>query len=351
MIIEGLAPGPLPPPKAIEHKFQTQDHSNAYTSVYDLHQRVLGDEASVIRARVLGFLLILTTNDTVRAEVVSTVVSCSNDAALHDLGEVYMDFFIRPFKKYKILPTPTFQSHPSRPSSDLRKQEIKSMVHQAPDNHEKAKDLALYRDGYRCVATKIFEVNYAMNGDPEAYADIQQIGATAINCAYIIPASTYFKLSNETEKDYAASVLAVLARFGYNVDTLDGPKIHSLFNVMTLVTVVHDYFDQLKLWFEATTAPHRYEIKCLNPFEPILRNMPSPFTTFTTSDPRLPLPDPALLALHATCAKVAHLSGAGEHIDRVHRDLRHLDVLTENGGSSDVLFHALYHSSAVDVGT
>ncbi|GAW02658.1 hypothetical protein LENED_004325 [Lentinula edodes] len=199
------------------------------------------------------------------------------------------------------------------------------MVHQAPDDHEKAKDLALYRDGYRCVATKIFEVNYAMNGDPEAYADIQEIGATAINCAYIIPAYTYFKLSNETEKDYAASVLAVLARFGYNVDTLDGPKIHSLFNVMTLVTVVHDYFDQLKLWFEATTAPHRYEIKCLNPFEPILRNMPSPFTTFTTSDPRLPLPDPALLALHATCAKVAHLSGAGEHIDRVHRDLRHLD--------------------------
>lgn len=98
MIIEGLSPGPLPPPKAIEHKFQTQDHSNAYTSVYNLHQRVLGDEASVIRARVLGFLLILTTNDTVRAEVVSTVVSCSNDAALHDLGEVYMDFFIRPCK-------------------------------------------------------------------------------------------------------------------------------------------------------------------------------------------------------------------------------------------------------------
>ncbi|KAF9061758.1 hypothetical protein BDP27DRAFT_1233902, partial [Rhodocollybia butyracea] len=109
-----------------------------------------------------------------------------------------------------------------------------------------------------------------------------------------------------------ASVLAVLARFGYNVDNLDGPKIRSLFNVMTLIAVVHDYFDPMKLWFEATVnqTPHRYEIKRLNPFEPILRNI-LPFTTFTTSDPSLYLPDSALLALHATCAKVAHLSGAG----------------------------------------
>ncbi|KAJ4466779.1 hypothetical protein C8R41DRAFT_856243 [Lentinula lateritia] len=346
MIIEGLSPGPLPPPKTIEHRFQDPNYSNAYTSVYNFHERVLGDEASVIRARLLGFLLILTTNDTVRAEVVSTVVSCSNDSALYDLGELYMDFFICPFMKYKGPRTPTFQSHPNRPF-DLREQEIESMIHQAPGNHEKAKDLALYRDGYRCVATKIFEVDHAVNGGPETYADIQQFGATATNCAHIIPASTYIKLSNETKKDYAASVLAVLARFGYNMDNLGWPKIHPLFNTMTLVTVVHDYFDQLKLWFEATTTPHRYEIKCLNPFEPILRNMPSPFTTFTTSDPRLPLPDPALLALHATCAKVAHLSGAGEHIDRVHRDLRRLDVLAEDGGSSDVLFHALSHSSLI----
>ncbi|KAF9062653.1 hypothetical protein BDP27DRAFT_1233257 [Rhodocollybia butyracea] len=343
MIIEGLSPGPLPPPKNIEHRFQTPDHSNAYTSVYNFHQRVLGGEASVIRARVLGFLLILSPNDTVRAEVVSTVVSCSNDSALYDLGEVYMDFFIRPFKKYKGSRTPTLQSHPSRPSFDLRKQEIKSMIHQAPDNHEKAKDLALYRDGYRCVATKTFERSYALKAYFEDYPDtgeLQRFRSAVTNCAHIIPASTYFKLSNETKVHYASSVLAVLARFGYNVNNLDGPKIHSLFNVMTLKLTVHDSFDQLMLWFEATH---------LDPFDADLANI-SPFTTFTTSEPSLSLPDPALLALHATCAKVAHLSGAGEYIDRVQRDLQHLDVLAEDGGSSDVLFHALYHSSAVDVG-
>ncbi|KAJ3897330.1 hypothetical protein F5879DRAFT_774457, partial [Lentinula edodes] len=57
------------------------------------------------------------------------------------------------------------------------------------------------------------------------------------------------------------------------------------------------------------------------------------------------LPDPVLLAFHATCAKVAHLSGAGEHIDRAHRDLECLDVLMEDGArSSDVLFYSLSHS-------
>lgn len=77
-----------------------------------------------------------------------------------------------------------------------------------------------------------------------------------------------------------------------------------------------------------------------------MRNI-SPFTSFTTTDPSIPLPDPAPLALHGPCAKVAHLSGAGEYIDRVQIDFDRLEVLAEDGGSSDVLFHALYHLASV----
>jgi hypothetical protein len=54
--------------------------------------------------------------------------------------------------------------------------------------------------------------------------------------------------------DYSASVLAVLQRFGYDVENLNGPKVHSLFNVMTLEKRVHDWFDRLELWFEATVS-------------------------------------------------------------------------------------------------
>jgi hypothetical protein len=64
--------------------------------------------------------------------------------------------------------------------------------------------------------------------------------------------------------------------------------------------------------------------------------------TFTSSDPtNLPVPSPELLALHAACAKVAHLSGASEHIDELDRDLDDLRVLAADGSSSSVLAHAL----------
>lgn len=56
------------------------------------------------------------------------------------------------------------------------------------------------------------------------------------------------------QEDYAESVLAVLARFGYDIKKLDGSKIHSLHNVMTLITNFHGFFAQLNVWFEATSV-------------------------------------------------------------------------------------------------
>ena len=57
-----------------------------------------------------------------------------------------------------------------------------------------------------------------------------------------------------TQKDYSAPVLTVLKPFGYSVENINGPKVHSLFNVMTMSKDVHDWFDQLDMWFEATVS-------------------------------------------------------------------------------------------------
>ena len=60
----------------------------------------------------------------------------------------------------------------------------------------------------------------------------------------------------------------------------------------------------------------------------------------TTRDAKkLPLPDPRYLALHAACARVAHLSGAGEYIDKALRDIEETGALANDGPS-----HALYHA-------
>jgi hypothetical protein len=55
----------------------------------------------------------------------------------------------------------------------------------------------------------------------------------------------------------------------------------------------------------------------------------------------LPLPDPRYLALHAACARVAHLSGAGEYIDTFDKDMETTLVLAKDGSSAKLLAEAL----------
>ncbi|KAH0834654.1 hypothetical protein J3R83DRAFT_10164 [Lanmaoa asiatica] len=82
----------------------------------------------------------------------------------------------------------------------------------------------------------------------------------------------------------------------------------------------------------------RYEVKWFGLKPPNLRQ----FVTFSTSDPeRLPVPAPELLALHATCCKDPHLSGAAEYIDEIYRDADQIGVLSADGASGDILDYML----------
>jgi len=160
-------------------------------------------------------------------------------------------------------------------------------------------------------------------------------------CAHIVPDSTYFNMSvnSPDKRDYSASVLAVLHRFGLYFDKLNGERVHSLFNVMTMQMDAHDLFDRLELWFERTATPNCYNVR-MTPDRRIL-SYPD-VVTFTTPDPvGLPLPSPDLLALHEACAQVAHLSGAGEYVDRIIEEMEGMNELAYDGTSSDVLHHFL----------
>ena len=70
------------------------------------------------------------------------------------------------------------------------------------------------------------------------------------------------------------------------------------------------------------------------------------FVTFSSPDPeKLPLPKPAYLHIHATCAKIAHLSGASEYVEKILRDLEEIRVLAKDGGSSQLLNEAILSSA------
>ena len=83
--------------------------------------------------------------------------------------------------------------------------------------------------------------------------------------------------------------------------------------------------------------PNQYTLCSITPG--LLLGLPQT-VTFTTQD-NVPLPDPRYLALHVACAKVAHLSGAGQHIDDVDRDIDTTPVLANDGSSSRTLAEAL----------
>ena len=59
----------------------------------------------------------------------------------------------------------------------------------------------------------------------------------------------------------------------------------------------------------------------------------------------LPPPHPKLLALHALCARVAHLSGAFHFLYKVDKDAEEIEVITSDGSSTNLLDNLI---SAVD---
>jgi hypothetical protein len=86
-------------------------------------------------------------------------------------------------------------------------------------------------------------------------------------------------------------------------------------------------------------TPNRYHVRGKD--ATFTRNIP-PTVTFTSTT-SFPLPDPRYLRVHAACAKVAHLSGAGEYIDATFRDTEGIRVLATDGSSAEALYYALIH--------
>ncbi|KAF9490002.1 hypothetical protein BDN71DRAFT_1455270 [Pleurotus eryngii] len=349
---------PLPAPDSVAAQFPTPNALSAYNICFNFEQSASTqiNNKHLIAARVLGYLMLHAPSHHALAEVVKTILSCcQSNQTLYALGEAFIVQFIRPFKKYK-RQTPDSSLHPSRPSFDRETAALKASIQEAPRDHSTAKRHALIRDGYRCLITRRYDRAAENKLDITPEELVAYGGLIATQCAHIIPASTYFDVNitsrNSTpnpNKDYAASVLAVLRCFGYDVDALNGAGVHSLFNVMTLESNVHDMFDQLLLWLEATETANSYHVKVANPlYFPGGPDM----VAFSTPDPEhLPVPSPHLLSLHAACAKVANLSGAGAYLEELDHGVEAAGVLKGDGSLADILHHAIARLQFEDEGT
>jgi hypothetical protein len=138
-----------------------------------------------------------------------------------------------------------------------------------------------------------------------------------------------------------------LKRFGYDVETTNGEKVHYLYNVMTMQHSARDFFDRLNLWFEETVnvlgicletkladfvTRVQDTLNYYKVWKTKLYLQAKDHVMFTMPDPvKLPLPSPGLLTFHVACAQVTHLSGAGEYVDNIIEDMEEICMLAHDG--------------------
>ncbi|KAF8803108.1 hypothetical protein BYT27DRAFT_6743825 [Phlegmacium glaucopus] len=292
----------------------------------------------IIYVRTLGYLIHFVPTDLGLRVVVAEILSAKSDRALLDVGKMYFDHYI----KGRIL-TPS--NHPSCLSFDTVADMLNDTLEDAPQSHSTAKKHAPFRNEYRCVVTGKYDISSVLlikelrdklNADRSLKTDGTQ-------CAHIFAESTNQDIEPGSHKpDYAVTMWAVMVRFGYTQlpDDLAGSNVHRLENAMTVVPGFHLAFDQLKVWFVATNVENKYKLEAAEPF--ILNDYPE-YVAFKTPDPvKFPVPSAIYLGIHAACAKVAHLSGAGAWIDKFYRDMDDSTTLDPNGASAEMLDHAIF---------
>ncbi|EKM77897.1 hypothetical protein AGABI1DRAFT_86136 [Agaricus bisporus var. burnettii JB137-S8] len=349
-------PGGTPLPKADSDQVQAfaydePESLSAYQVCLNFEEQ-LATTSRVRLVRILGYLLLYAPNRTVRNEVAKCIRSHKDQSNLVDAGAFFECNVIAAFKKHKGR-TPTSSEQSSISSPEATKKETETEVSEAPRNHKEAKSQALIRDNWRCVVTG------TLHDDAPASvikAADSPVVVAYTECAHIIPAAMFLSVKptdsedKSPKRDYSASILAVLKQFGYVRSAFSGENVHSLANVITMQKDIHDVFERLELYFEATSVQNHYHVKSFSayPFNAYQRDS----VTFSTKNPEtFPVPSPELLALHATCCKVAHFSGSAGYIDTLYDDLDQTGVLAIDGTSDDLLRYkllSLMNSERVD---
>lgn len=113
--------------------------------------------------------------------------------------------------------------------------------------------------------------------------------------------------------------------FDYGVvDLIEGRDIDRPRNAITLTSALHHSFGSFKIFFEPISGeePHTYRVGSFH--KPVVsRNLGLPVirTLSTTPNQTIDPPLPRFFAIHNAIAHILHLSGAGDYIDKVLKDV------------------------------
>ncbi|KAJ7079990.1 hypothetical protein B0H15DRAFT_491914 [Mycena belliarum] len=342
------------------------------------HSKTARDPArrDVLAARVLGFLyptlirMRYALGDTPIAAVSTEVASAQDNAGIYALGNMYLDLLISSFRTdNNSIPPPS--RHPSRPCMDNLDDILAAAMKESstPSDHRSARARTLARDGYRCVLSDTIDAS-SWEQHPAVRTLANDSGPAALSLVqpcHIFNESLVQTLESADEEDQprrqrGAAARRILKTFGLgnlvdlemskenSDDAASATGIHDLRNIISLHHSLLVAFHDLKVILEPTDdgVPNKYNVVfalggLAGGYQGLkaqveLKNFANRFKTAVED---LPLPDPRLLALHAVCARVAYMAGAGEILDEYETKIEETRMLAQDGTSADLLDVAL----------
>lgn len=167
--------------------------------------------------------------------------------------------------------------------------------------------------------------------------------------AHIIPHSFNAQNADGTLGDARTYVWRIMNMFDPGIShRLIGAAIDSPSNAITMCGDLHHRFRQLKWYLEPARAapPHSYTMHLVRGQRMPRGLLPpaGPGAITFCSTAAAPPPDPRLVAFHRACCLMLRMSGAGECMHRVLRDMKDLQgsgVLASDGSSDLGLFWRL----------
>ncbi|CAK7199082.1 hypothetical protein SEUCBS139899_001751 [Sporothrix eucalyptigena] len=249
-------------------------------------------------------------------------------------AEYLMDNFFLPLKA-STRKTP--QPSPAIHSAVLRAQGATSDAEAYVGTEERLATMraeCLVRDRHRCIISRKFNApefrlraglygNDARDDNGILFSDQDNLEFDALEVAHILPHSLMKTSTGAVMDESRQAALAVLNMFDHGVVYfINGIDIDRPRNGLTLSPLMHSYFGSFQVYFEAVDNQYNtYRIQSFTAPDNRVLHLPITRTLFVTEDRTIDPPSPRLLALHRAVAHILHLSGAGEYIDWILKDM------------------------------
>ncbi|KAH9483400.1 hypothetical protein JR316_0002866 [Psilocybe cubensis] len=293
-------------------------------------------------ARVLGYMILEAPSTSGSLFIAREIIEWrKNKWDLNLLAEFYVHYIFGAFTRRRN------EFTDERVYYSFEEEDLYGTPDPYPRGENSARRTVLHRDGFSCKITHIpdeqcfplmtpAERKQVLGGRPYHHQDL------ILLCSIIPPSIDWnFDLSAYGFHTTECSKTLGDLLYGFSgipvATDLSGDMVYDMSNSIALAYVTREHFNVLALWLEEVPdKPNTYLAQAY--CEGLVDDDP-PVITFTTpSNINIPLPNSKYIRLHASLARIAHLSGVYRYLDNLPMFVETLD---SEGKSGDILMARL----------